>query len=71
MALIVMAVSITVSPFEIEEVEAAMFITSAPRRLPAISKELCVRVEFSKNRLTCVDPMRMAWRLEALRFTST
>ena len=28
-----------------------MFITSAPRRLPASSNELCVRVEDSKKRL--------------------
>ena len=33
-----------------------MFMTSAPRRLPAISKELCVRVEASKNRLISVRP---------------
>ena len=33
-----------------------MFMTSAPSRLPASSKELCVRVEASKNRLIRVRP---------------
>ena len=33
-----------------------MFITSAPSRLPASSKEDWVRVEASKNRLICVRP---------------
>ena len=33
-----------------------MFITSAPRRLPASSKEDWVRVETSKNRLIWVRP---------------
>ncbi len=33
-----------------------MFITSAESRLPAISKEACVRVELSKNRLIKVRP---------------
>jgi hypothetical protein len=31
-----------------------MFMTSAPRRLPASSNELCVRVEASKNKLMSV-----------------
>src|SRR5581483_8119080 len=52
----VMAVSMSVSPFCIEEVDTFMFMTSAPRRLPASSKELCVRVEASKNRLMSVRP---------------
>ena len=56
MALSVIAVSSTVSPLETAEVETAMFMTSAPSRLPAISKELCVRVEASKNRLIWVRP---------------
>ena len=34
----------------------AMFMTSAPSRLPASSKELWVRVEASKNRLIWVRP---------------
>ncbi len=33
-----------------------MFMTSAPSRLPASSKEDWVRVEASKNRLICVRP---------------
>ena len=37
-----------------------MFITSAPRRLPASSNEACVRVEGSKKRLICVRPRRVA-----------
>ena len=68
MALSVMAVSISVSPFCTEEVDTFMFMTSAPSRLPASSKELCVRVEASKNRLISVRPRRtsrflMTWRL--------
>ena len=35
-----------------------MFITSAPRRFPASSKDACVRVEGSKNRLIWVRPRR-------------
>ena len=57
MALSVIAVSISVSPFCTEEVETFMFMTSAPRRLPASSNELCVRVEASKNRLMSVRPL--------------
>ena len=43
------AVSIRVSPFLIDDACMAIFITSAPRRFPASSKEACVLVEFSKN----------------------
>ena len=56
MALMVIAVSSSVSPLETAELATAMFITSAPRRLPAISKDDWVRVEASKNRFTCVRP---------------
>ena len=45
----VIAVSINVSPLVMDEACMAMFITSAPSRLPASSKLACVRVEFSKN----------------------
>ena len=45
MALSVIAVSISVSPFFTEEDATAMFMTSAPSRLPASSNEDCVRVE--------------------------
>ena len=61
----VAAVSISVSPFFTLELATAMFITSAPSRLPASSKEDCVRVEASKNRLICVRPRSVA------RFFST
>jgi hypothetical protein len=44
-----------------EEDATDMFITSAPSRLPAISKEACVRVEGSKNRLIRVRPRRVAF----------
>jgi hypothetical protein len=47
MALSVIAVSISVSPFFTEELATAMFITSAPSLLPASSKEDCVRVDAS------------------------
>ena len=56
MALSVIAVSISVSPFRIEDELVDMFITSAPRRLPASSNEAWVRVETSKKRLIWVRP---------------
>jgi hypothetical protein len=56
MAFSVMAVSIRVSPFFTEETPTAMLITSAPSRLAASSKEVRVRVEFSKKRLMTVRP---------------
>jgi hypothetical protein len=57
MALSVIAVSISVSPFFSEEAcGLPMVITSAPSRLPASSKEAWVRVEASKNMLTWVRP---------------
>ena len=65
MAFKVMAVSISVSPFLTLDAPTAMFITSAPRRLPASSNEDCVRVDASKNRLICVRPRKVA------RFFST
>jgi hypothetical protein len=52
----VIAVSIRVSPFLIDDACIDMFITSAPSRLPAISKLACVRVEASKNMLIWVSP---------------
>ena len=56
MALSVIAVSTTVSPFFTDEEATDMFITSAPSRLPASSNEDCVRVEASKKRLISVRP---------------
>jgi hypothetical protein len=52
----VIAVSISVSPFLMDDACIDMFITSAPSRLPAISKLACVRVEASKNMLIWVSP---------------
>ena len=65
MAFSVTAVSMSVSPFFTDEEATDMFITSAPSRLPAISKDDCVRVEGSKKRLICVRPRSVA------RFFST
>ena len=55
----VIAVSSSVSPFLMEEVPTDMLMTSPPRRLPASSKLVRVRVEFSKNRLATVRPRRL------------
>ena len=71
MALSVIAVSISVSPFFSDEVLTAMFITSAPSRLPASSKEDCVRVEASKNRLISVRPRSAARFFSIWRLSST
>ena len=49
MALRVIAVSMSVSPFFTEDWATDMFITLAPRRLPASSKLAWVRVEASKK----------------------
>ena len=57
MAFSVIAVSIRVSPFFRAELATAMFITSAPSRFPASSKEDWVRVEASKKRLIWVRPL--------------
>ena len=71
MAFRVAAVSISVSPLFTDDVETDMLITSAPRRLPASSKLVRVRVESSKNRLINVRPRsRSRWVLpERLRRT--
>ena len=58
MARRVKAVSIKVSPFFTEELSTDMLMTSAPIRLPASSKDVRVRVEFSKNRLIRVRPRK-------------
>ncbi len=52
----VRAVSISVSPLDTLLEEEAMLITSAERRLPAISKDVRVRGEASKKRLMRVLP---------------
>ncbi len=58
MALSVIAVSISVSPFFTDEAATDMFMTSAPRRFPASSNDDCVRVDASKKRLICVRPLQ-------------
>src|SRR5438874_8833710 len=60
----VLSVSTSDSPFETLEPEAVMEMTSAPRRLAAISKLVRVLVEASKNRLTTVRPRKMSKRLK-------
>ena len=59
-ALRVIAVSISVSPFLIAEFVIFIDITSAPSLLPANSKELCVLVEGSKNKLIWVFPLKIS-----------
>ena len=54
MAFSVVAVSISVSPFDMEDDFSDMFITVAPSRLAANSKLAWVRVDASKNRLISV-----------------
>ena len=71
MAFSVIAVSISVSPFFTDELPTAMFMTSAPRRLPASSKEDWVRVEASKKRLICVRPRSTDFFFSIWRLTST
>jgi hypothetical protein len=63
-------VSISVSPLCIELAATDMLITSPPSRLPATSKEVRVRVEFSKKQLMIVRPRNnerffSAWRLSS------
>src|SRR3954465_241111 len=71
MALSVMAVSTSVSPFLMDEEDTDMFMTSAPSRLPASSNEDWVRVEASKKRFTCVRPRRTVRFLSTWRLSST
>src|SRR5580704_2916092 len=71
MALSVIAVSIRVSPLRTDDVLTAMFITSAPSRLPASSNEDWVRVEASKNRLIWVRPRSEARFFSICRLRST
>ena len=54
----VIAVSIRVSPLCIELAATDMLMTSPPSRLPATSKEVRVRVEFSKKQLMIVRPRK-------------
>ena len=54
MAKMLLTVSINVSPFLTELLDALKFTTSADRRFSANSNERRVRVEFSKNKLAIV-----------------
>jgi hypothetical protein len=71
MALRVAAVSRSVSPLRIADWATDIFMTSAPRRLPAISKLDCVRVEDSKKRLIWVRPRRVVRFFSTCRLRST
>lgn len=51
-------VSIRVSPFETEEDDEAKLMVSALKRFWANSKDILVRVEFSKNKLATVISLR-------------
>src|SRR5262249_17709109 len=66
----VLAVSIKVSPLDTLLVDEEMFTTSADNRLPAISNEVRVRVEASKNRLMTVFPRNVGTFLMGLVETS-
>ena len=67
----VTAVSIRVSPLEIDDERGDMLITSAPSRLPASSKLLWVRVEASKKRFTRVRPLSRSTFLARCRLRVT
>jgi hypothetical protein len=71
MAFSVMAVSMSVSPFLTLDEATDILMTSAPKRLPASSKLVRVRVEFSKNRLMIVRPRRVAIFFSVWRFSAT
>ncbi len=66
MASMLRAVSDSVSPFCTALVDAEMFNVSAERRFAAISKEVRVRVDGSKNRFTTVLPRRVGTFLISL-----
>lgn len=59
MASSVCAVSLRDSPFDTDDPLAEKLMTSAERRFSAASKEIRVRVESSKKRLTIVRPRRV------------
>ena len=58
MALSVIAVSISVSPFFMAELATAMLTTSAPSRLPASSKLVWVRVEALEEEVDLGQPLQ-------------
>ena len=51
-------VSNIVSPFDVEDVLTSSETTSAPNLFAAISNELLVLVEFSKNSVTIILPLK-------------
>ena len=59
MARILLTVSISVSPFEIEDSVFVKFIMSALNLFSANSKDNFVLVEFSKNKFAIVTPLRV------------
>jgi hypothetical protein len=71
MAFSVAAVSMSVSPFFTEEDATDMFITSAPRRLPAISKEDWVRVDGLEEEVDLGAAAQGAFFFSICRLTST
>ena len=71
MAFKVSAVSISVSPFLRELASIDKFMTLAPNLFPANSKLAWVRVEFSKNILIWVSPVRASALLSCDRFNCT
>ena len=64
----VFAVSIRVSPLETLLVDSEMLTTSAESRLPAISKDVLVRVEASKNKLMTDLPRNVGTFLMGLTY---
>jgi len=64
-------VSSRVSPLEVELVDTLRLITSAVRRLAAISKVVRVRVLFSKNRLNTLLPRSSGTFLTSRSLTLT
>src|SRR3989339_437465 len=65
-----LAVSRSDSPFDVALVDEEMLITSAESLLPAISKLVRVRVEFSKKTLMTVLPLSVGTFLMARLLTS-
>ena len=70
MASTVIAVSRRLSPLLVEEPFAERLIVSADIHLPAISKELRVRVESSKKKLMMVRPRSVGTFLTSRRCRS-
>ena len=64
------AVSTSVSPFVTEDVEELQLTASAERILAAVSKEVRVRVEASKNRFTTALPRKVGTFFSGRRSTS-